>query len=150
MPGYKGMKQDKKNPDLKMAGDVADGTAQKMAQDKKMMQPRQSGIYMDRTEGKLPQDRVAKYYQETNPKMEQGNFLKATYDHLTNPEASEVGKLIKGTKDAIKGSAVGRAIKGTYNYLSGGSEDQANKAQAKYRKQVKEIVARGQEINKPS
>ncbi len=68
MPGYKGMKQDKKNPDLKMAGDVADGTAQKMAQDKKMMQPRKSGIYMDREEGKLPMDRVGKYYQDTNPK----------------------------------------------------------------------------------
>tara|TARA_E500000331_G_C17266745_1_gene717464 strand:+ start:4171 stop:4599 length:429 start_codon:yes stop_codon:yes gene_type:complete len=142
MPGYKGMKQDRRPVD-------GQDTLQTM-QDKKMMQPRQSGIYMDRTEGKLPQDRVAKYYQETNPKMEQGNFLKATYDHLTNPEASEVGKLIKGTKDAVKGSSLYKTLKGTYNYLSGGSEDQANKAQAKYRKQVKEIVARGQEINKPS
>jgi len=39
-------------------------------QDKKMEQ-KKSGIYMDRADGKLPQDRVGKYYQDTNPKMEQ-------------------------------------------------------------------------------
>jgi len=140
MPGYKGMKQDKNNPDLKMAGDVADGTAQKMSQDKKMMQPRKSGIYMDREEGKLPMDRVGKYYQDTNPKMEQGNFLKATAKHLMNPESSEVGKLYEGAKKVIKSTPVYKALKGTYNYLSGESEDQANKIQAKYNKGRKEIM----------
>ena len=37
----------------------------------KTMQPRKGGIYMDREDGKLPMDRVGKYYQDTNPKMEQ-------------------------------------------------------------------------------
>jgi len=133
MPGYKGMKQDKKNPDLKMAGDVADGTAQKMEQ-------RKSGIYMDREEGKLPMDRVGKYYQDTNPKMEQGNFIKATAKHLMNPESSEVGKLYEAGKKAVKSSGLYNALKGTYNYLSGGSEDQANKVQGSYNKKRKEIM----------
>lgn len=39
-------------------------------QDKKMEQ-KKSGIYMDRMDGALPQSRVSKYYQDTNPKMEQ-------------------------------------------------------------------------------
>ena len=39
-------------------------------QDKKMEQ-KKSGIYMDRMDGALPQNRVSKYYQDTNPKMEQ-------------------------------------------------------------------------------
>jgi hypothetical protein len=61
MPGMKHMNQDR----------PVDGqdTLQTM-QDKKMEQ-KKSGIYLDRTDGKLPQDRVAKYYQESNPKMEQ-------------------------------------------------------------------------------
>jgi len=42
----------------------------KTMQDKKMEQ-KKSGIYMDRENGKLPQDRVAKYYQESNPKPEE-------------------------------------------------------------------------------
>jgi len=32
---------------------------------------KKSGIYMDRMDGALPQNRVSKYYQDTNPKMEQ-------------------------------------------------------------------------------
>ena len=63
MPGMKHMKQDRRPVD-------GQDTLQTM-QDKKMYQPKKSGIYMDREDGSLPQDRVAKYYQEANPKMEQ-------------------------------------------------------------------------------
>ena len=64
MPGMKKMPQDKK--DYKSKAAMKDG------QDTlNTMQPRKGGIYMDREDGKLPMDRVAQYYQETNPKMEQ-------------------------------------------------------------------------------
>ena len=64
MPGMKKMPQDKK--DYKSKAAMKDG------QDTlNTMQPRKGGIYMDREDGKLPADRVSKYYQETNPKMEQ-------------------------------------------------------------------------------
>ena len=64
MPGMKKMPQDKKNYKSKAAMKDGQDTLN-------TMQPRKGGIYMDREDGKLPADRVAKYYQETNPKMEQ-------------------------------------------------------------------------------
>ena len=137
MPGYKGMKQDKKKPmskELTEAGDVASGTAQKMAQDKKMMQPRKSGIYMDREEGKLPQDRVAKYYQDTNPKMEQIDKIDLSdKGYIARDIAGDVNRVIdvanKGVKsvqskvkkdpiptfDISKSGKIGRDIKGDAN-----------------------------------
>ena len=64
MPGMNKMPQDKK--DYKSKAAMKDG------QDTlNTMQPRKGGIYMDREDGKLPMDRVSKYYQDTNPKMEQ-------------------------------------------------------------------------------
>ena len=53
------------NKDLRYAGDVADGTAQKnSAQDR-------SGIYQDRVNGKLPMDRVAGHYQSRDAQLNQ-------------------------------------------------------------------------------
>jgi hypothetical protein len=65
MPGMKHMKQDRRPVD-------GQDTLQTM-QDKKMEQ-KKSGIYMDRMDGALPKDRVGKYYQDTNPKMEQATI----------------------------------------------------------------------------
>ena len=150
MPGYKTPKQDKKKPKMEMsrelteAGDVADGTAQKMeqykkmpqkrkmAQDKKMMQPRKSGIYMDRTDGALPQDRVAKYYQETNPKMEQLGTLSNAADQVIAgfkyggkqfmKEAKDIYDSFKeGTKTGITAAGKGAKIvaKGAKDFVKG-------------------------------
>lgn len=133
MPGYKTPKQDKKKPKMEMsrelteAGDVADGTAQKMEQykkmpqkrkmaqdkkmmqDKKVMQPRRSGIYMDRKDGVLPQDRVAKYYQETNPKMEQLSTLKDIGSQILE------GFKFGGREFKRELGEVGEALKEYYN-----------------------------------
>ena len=99
-----------------------------------MMQPRKSGIYMDREEGKLPQDRVAKYYQDTNPKMEQIDKIDLSdKGYIARDIAGDVNRVIdvanKGVKsvqskvkkdpiptfDISKSGKIGRDIKGDAN-----------------------------------
>ena len=137
MPGYKGMKQDKKNPDLKMAGDVADGTAQKMAQDKKMMQPRKSGIYMDREDGKLPQSRVAQHYQDMDAKMEQYTGTNpVALRHQEEEKKKEEERKKKKEQDkandtwyndtAGDGNVISRGLKKLESYLPGPSGQGGN------------------------
>jgi len=106
------------------------------------MQPRKGGIYMDREDGKLPDDRVSKYYQETNPKMEQ--IKRISLDdkgYIGRDIAGSANELIdvanKGIKkvqgavpknpiprmDISKSGYVGRSVKSSANELI----DAANK-----------------------
>ena len=74
------------------------------------MQPRKGGIYMDREDGKLPMDRVGKYYQETNPKMEQikrislddKGYIGRDLAGSTNELIDVANKGIKKAKDVVK------------------------------------------------
>ena len=100
MPGYGKMPQDK---------DYKSKKAMKDGQDTlNTMQPRKGGIYMDREDGKLPADRVAKYYQETNPKMEQMKEIKqglknvkAGFEYGGKQFVKEAGELAGKASDAI-------------------------------------------------
>jgi len=103
MPGMKKMPQDKK--DYKSKAAMKDG------QDTlNTMQPRKGGIYMDREDGKLPMDRVSKYYQETNPKMEQikrislddKGYIGRDLAGSTNELIDVANKGIKKAKDVVK------------------------------------------------
>ena len=106
------------------------------------MQPRKGGIYMDREDGKLPMDRVGKYYQDTNPKMEQ--IKRISLDdkgYVGRDMAGSANELIdvanKGIKkvqgavsknpiprmDISKSGYVGRSVKSSANELI----DAANK-----------------------
>ena len=64
---------------------------------------KKSGIYMDRMDGALPQNRVSKYYQDTNPKMEQVSGKQMVND------IKAVGSFVAGggpIKDMISSSKV--------------------------------------------
>ena len=94
MPGMKKMPQDKK--DYKSKAAMKDGQDTLNTE-----QPRKGGIYMDREDGKLPMDRVSKYYQETNPKLEQPQALKNVAEGFKYgaksfmEDASNIGDKIK-------------------------------------------------------
>ena len=110
MPGMKKMPQDKK---YKSKAAMKDG------QDTlNTFQPRKGGIYMDREDGKLPADRVAKYYQETNPKMEQVtgkqmmNDLKAAGNHLIGGGAAkDIAKDVKTAYNTYLKPTVDKVVK---------------------------------------
>jgi len=96
MPGMKKMPQDKKEYKSKEA--MRDG------QDTlNTFQPRKGGIYMDREDGKLPMDRVGKYYQETNPKMEQEKKKKESGPIPTIPinKLGHTGRGIAGSANEV-------------------------------------------------
>ena len=119
MPGYGKMPQDK---------DYKSKKAMKDGQDTlNTMQPRKGGIYMDREDGKLPADRVAKYYQETNPKMEQMKEIKQGLKNVKAgfeyggkqfmDEAKDIYKSLKsGTSTAIEAGKEG--LKKVGNFIT--------------------------------
>jgi hypothetical protein len=135
MPGMKKMPQDKK--DYKSKAAMKDG------QDTlNTMQPRKGGIYMDREDGALPQDRVAKYYQETNPKQDKEAKEMDTFDlsgkgYVGRDLAGSANEVIRAGNKAAKKLAnnpIPRMGMGDSGYImrdikSGGNEiiDAANK-----------------------
>lgn len=82
------------NKDLRYAGDVADGTAQKdSAQDR-------SGIYQDRVNGKLPMDRVAGHYQSRDAKMAQETEAKQMKP-ISLSDKGYIGRDIAGSANEV-------------------------------------------------
>ena len=106
-------------------------------QDKKMEQ-KKSGIYMDRMDGALPQNRVSKYYQDTNPKMEQeytGNnpIAKRMHAEAKTKAAAKAKKDAENkANDSIfndsanDGNMVSRALRKAESYLPGPSGQGGN------------------------
>ena len=122
MPGMKHMKQDRRPVD-------GQDTLQTM-QDKKMYQPKKSGIYMDREDGSLPQDRVAKYYQEANPKMEQEKkeetgpiptIPMGSLGHTGRDIAAGGNEIIRAVNPYVKtaGDLVSSGIKAAGDFIKG-------------------------------
>lgn len=145
MPGIKKMPQDKK--DYKSKAAMKDG------QDTlNTMQPRKGGIYMDREDGKLPMDRVSKYYQDTNPEINQdalqslknvGEGFKFGAKSFGSGLADLGSSLYETGKSAVSAAAnspVGKAIGATVDYVSGQKEKEANEAQKKYNEKRKKIM----------
>ena len=127
------------NKDLRYAGDVADGTAQKdSAQDR-------SGIYQDRVDGKLPMDRVAGHYQSRDAQLNQDAMqnlknVATGFKYGAGQFTGELKDMYEGGKNMVKSSTLGKIANATYDYLSGKKEKEANKSQSKYNEKRKKIM----------
>ncbi len=127
------------NKDLRYAGDVADGTAQKdSAQDR-------SGIYQDRVNGKLPMDRVAGHYQSRDAQLSQdaSQSLKnvaAGFKYGADSFTSGLKDIYEGGKNIVKKSTLGKIGGAVVDYVSGTKADEAKEHQRKYNEKRKQIM----------
>jgi hypothetical protein len=129
------------NKDLRYAGDVADGTAQKdSAQDR-------SGIYQDRVNGKLPMDRVAGHYQSRDAQLNQDALqsmknVATGFKYGAGQFTNALGDLYDAGKDMVKGSTLGKIGGAVVDHLSGTKKAQANEHQTKYLEKRDEILGK--------